>query len=383
MKVLGTVFVLFVVLVSGSGCTSDPDTPLGSEFRENGLIKSRPGEVFQDTIAVEAGDTSFVAGSVMFNSNKMEFGRKDDVESWPILRVDFSTAGDDTLLDVESATLSLTVEDTTSVTLEAVFRELAETLVDSDTLKSITLVDTIPDEKLAVDRLMSYSPRTYLLRPKLVQDWIRKERPHNGIVIELTDATTTERLAFAGTERGSGLRPTLKVIFTNGDESTYLMTVDGSFVRDFVATSNLLLSDGVARRVYIPFGLTVFDPRTLLHEARLVLHVVPGSFVADDTAAVVVALYAPTSLEINDPDVLTGTPVTLALLKPDSDVLNLSVRNILSTLISERKTETALVLRCDAEGASIRRVEFYTSEAADSLRPSLSFTYSTAPTFAK
>jgi hypothetical protein len=143
-------------------------------------------------------------------------------------------------------------------------------------------------------------------------------------------------------------------------------------------TPNLLLSDGVSRRVYIPIDLTVFDPRTLVHEAKLVLHLVPDSFLGGDFS---VTLYAPETADVGDPDVLTGTAVTAAVLDPGSDVVRFSIRNILSRLISEGKKENALVLRYSSEGTSIRRAEFFTSSAPDSLRPSLTFTYSTAPKF--
>jgi hypothetical protein len=379
MRALGIVLVCFLVLVFGNGCTSDPDTPLGSEFLEDGTIKSQPGEVFQDTAWVASGDTSFTVRAAMFTPSKIELGRKDGIESWPIFRVDFSKAGADTLREVLSASLSLSMTGDTD-TLRAVFIELGEPLVESDTLKSITLADTIPDSTLtSVVREMRFFPRTYSFPPQLVQDWIRDDDSHNGIAVVLDDTTTTTRLAFASKENGSSaLEPVLRVIFKSGGPSTYRMEVDGTFVRDLAVTPNLLLSDGVSRRVYIPIDLTVFDPRTLVHEAKLVLHLVPDSFLGGDFS---VTLYAPETADVGDPDVLTGTAVTAAVLDPGSDVVRFSIRNILSRLISEGKKENALVLRYSSEGTSIRRAEFFTSSAPDSLRPSLTFTYSTAPKF--
>jgi hypothetical protein len=96
-----------------------------------------------------------------------------------------------------------------------------------------------------------------------------------------------------------------------------------------------------------------------------------------------VSLYAPETSNINDPDVLTGTNVSAALMSRDSDVLVFSIRNILSTLLAKGSEDNALVLRYLSEGSSIRRAEFYTSSAPDSLKPSFTFTYSTAPSFAK
>ena len=140
MRVIGTAFV-FLLLLLGGGCSSDPDTPLGSEFLDGGVVGSQPGEVVQDTVQVESGDLSFLVGSYLFNSETMLLGRKDQAESWPVFKVDFSKAGDDTTLEVRDATLRLVMGVTTE-TLSAVFRELASPLADSDTLKGISLGDT-------------------------------------------------------------------------------------------------------------------------------------------------------------------------------------------------------------------------------------------------
>jgi len=381
MKALGIVLLCISVLALGNGCSSDPDTPMGSEFLDDGRIKSRPGEVFQDTVQVTSGDTSFLVRAVMFSASTVELGRKDRVESWPVFRADFSTAGADTLREVKSASLTLSQSGETD-TLGAVFIALGEPLVKSDTLKTITLADTIPDSTLTnVRRRMRYFPRAYSLPPELVQKWIRDNDTHNGIAVVLDDTTTTARLDFASMENGSSaLDPVVKVLFKTGEQSTYRMKVDGTFVQDLFTTSNLLLSDGVARRVYVPIDLTVFDPRTMVHEAKLVLHVASDSLLAEDLS---VTLYEPDAIDISDPGILTGTTAVSGVLDPDMDVVRFSIRSTLARLISEGDEKAALVLRFSSEGTAIRRAEFFTSGAADSLKPSLTFTYSTAPTFPK
>jgi hypothetical protein len=378
MKVLATAAVLFFLL-AGGGCSSDPDTPLGSEFLEDGRIGGEPGEVIQDTIIVETGDLSFVTGEYIFNSEYLELGRKDDVETWPVLRVNFSTAGADTDLVVREASLRLVMSET-SETLSAVFRELGTELVDSDTLKGISLGDTIPDGDGAAGRTMTFASPNYDLHPALVQAWIRGDKAHNGIAVVLDDPADTTRLLFQATERGTDLRPTLRVIFTNSKISTYAMTVDGAFAEDLYSTSNLLLSDGPTRRVLIPVDLTDFDANTLVHEAKIVLHYVPDTILGTDRSVI---LYAPETTDPSDPDVLDGTLVTAAVMDVDSGVLSFSIRNILSTLIAKGTEENALVLRYATEASAVRRVEFYGSGAADSLAPSFNFTYSKAPEFGK
>ncbi len=381
MRLVRAAFALFLVFVLAGGCSSDPDTPLGSEFTDDGLIHPDSIEVVQDTVRVETGDTSFVVSNVIFASTKIELGRKDGIETWLVLRADFSNAGADTLRTVKSASLFLTLTGDVD-TLHAVFVGLAQPLEQSDTLKTILLADTIPDSTLTdVDRVMKLFPRTYTLPPRLVQDWIRGDAVHNGIAVVLADTTTTKRLAFATKENtDSAVQPFLKVFFTTGEESTYRTSVDGTFAQDISTTTNLLLSDGGARRLYVPIDLTVFDPKTLVHEAKLMLHVVPGAFVGDDF---VVTFYAPGTADIHSPDILTGTPVSSVLINRDSDVLVISIRNILSSLLSKGGEMAPLVLRYTAEGTSIRRAEFFASNAPDSLKPAVAFTYSTAPKFGK
>jgi hypothetical protein len=378
MRVPGAAVVL-LLLAAGGGCSSDPDTPLGSEFIESGIIGSDPGEIFQDTLLVETGDVSFVVGDYIFNSDRLELGRKDDVETWPVLRVDFSAAGADTLLTVREASLRLVMSET-SETLSAVFRELGTELVDSDTLKGIALGDTILDDEGAAARTMTFADPTYDLPPALVQDWIRKKRPRNGIAVVLDDPADTTRLAFQSTERGTDLRPTLRVIFTNDKISTYAMSVDGTFANETYATPNLLLSDGVTRRILFPVDLTAFDPNTLVHEAKIVLHHVPDTILGTDVS---VTLYAPETTDTGDPGVLDGTAVSATVMIEESGVLSFSIRNILSTLIAKGTEENALVLRYSNEGSAVRRAEFYGSAAADSLAPAFTFTYSKSPRFGK
>jgi hypothetical protein len=96
-----------------------------------------------------------------------------------------------------------------------------------------------------------------------------------------------------------------------------------------------------------------------------------------------VTLYNPISTDINDPNVLKGTAVVSGVLDADMEVVRFSIRSTLARLISGGDETAALVLRFASEGTAIRRVDFYSSSAPDSLKPALTYTYSTAPTFPK
>ena len=99
-------------------------------------------------------------------------------------------------------------------------------------------------------------------------------------------------------------------------------------------------------------------------------------------------LYAPTSSDIGSSGILSGTGVTATILSPSLGQAIFSVRGIFTRFISDSTSENwlsnnGLVMRYLSEGTSTRRVDFYGSAAADSLKPFLYFTFSEAPTFAR
>ncbi|MEJ2720979.1 MAG: hypothetical protein P8181_07530 [bacterium] len=342
MKRFLFVFLLYLVPVLGIGCSSDPDSPLGSEFIEDGINPSEPGEVFQDTVLIDSGDTSFIVNSAMLQNDRLLFGRRDQVETWMILRPDLSDAGDDTLKQVKSAGLKLRLLSEID-SLSGVFVELAQPLESPDTLTHLELADTIADSTgTNVGRVLTLFPAEHPLDPDVVEGWLNGDRPNNGLAVVLTDTTTVTRMAYASSRNANrDLRPLLRVEFTDTTVS-YPMIADGTFSIERYTTSNLLLSDGVTRRVYIPVDLRFFDQRTLLHDARLILHIVPESTTGGDLA---VTLYAPDSPDIDDPAVLTGTAVTATFLNTDSGIVIFPIRNIISLRLGDDQYQTALVLR--------------------------------------
>jgi hypothetical protein len=271
------------------------------------------------------------------------------------------------------------VEDTD--TLGALFFDLAEPFTEGDTLTVLELGDTIPDSTLTnVQRELRFFPRTYSLPPQLVDDWIKGVKPHNGIAVVPHDTSSTQ-LAFATKEYAeSGLRPFLKVVFRTGEQSTYQILADGTFLQELTPPPDLLLADGVTRRIYVPVDLTIFDPKTIVNDAKIVFRYRPETITGGDLA---VTLYAPDSPDLNDPGVLTGSLVGSKFLDPESDILEFQIRNVLGTFIEEGLEENALILRYSSEGTAIRQAEFYGTSEPDSLRPSYTFTFSTAPEFDK
>lgn len=382
MKRLPIFLMLAAAVGVGGGCSSDPDTPLGASFVPDSLIQSRPGEVFQDTIAIGSTDTTFVVNSFYTNfttmPNIMVFGRADSFESWMLVRVNFAAAGDDTSKTVTSAQLRLPLDPFNPDSLGAVFYEMLEPFEDGDTLTTLNLAaNPIPDSSGDTLRTLKATPPLYTLPPALVQAWIRGQTPHNGIAMVLKDATTTLTMTFAG-KNNANSQPRLQVSFSDGTDSFYPFIADGTFTKDLSATTNLRLSDGDAWRIWLPVDLSDIADDALLHNAQLVLRIVPGS---PTEGGGTVELYAPKDSVIGSSGILSGTPISAQELDPIKDVVEFPIRNIIERFLADSTSNYGFVTRYLPEGGSIRRIDFFSSATADSVRPIMRFTFSTPPTF--
>jgi len=383
MKRLSIFLMLATAVGFGGGCSSDPDTPLGASFVPDSLIQSEPGEVFQDTIAIGSTDTTFIVNSYYANfvtvPNIMMFGRADSFESWMLVRVDFAAAGDDTLKTVTGAQLTLPADPSTqSGSLGGLFYEMTQPFEEGDTLTSLSLAaNPIPDSSgVNVDRTLSVFPRIYTLPDTLVQKWIRGETPHNGIAVVLNDVATDLRLTFAS--RTNEDNPFLRVFFSDGTDNTYPFIANGTFSKDLSPTTDLRLSDGDTRRIWLPVDLSEIADDALLHNAVLVLHIVLGS---PTEGGGTVELYAPEDSLIGSSGILTGTPIAAEELNPTEDVVEFPIRSIVERFLADSTSNHGFVARYLPEGSSVRRIDFHSSAAVDTLSPLMRFTFSTPPTF--
>ena len=392
MKRYYVFLLLSVSLAVGAGCSSDDDTPLGAGFVVDSLIQSRPGQVLQDTIYNGFTDTSFVTNSFYSaytsEPTKLILGRDDNFESWILVRFDLSAAGDDTAKTVTSAQLALTPDPTEqAITLGAVFYELLQPFENGDTMTAVGLGNPIPDPDSpgpSIDRTMRAVPRFYSLPDTLVQEWIRGLTPNNGIAIVLNDTTTTLEMTFANQANNDVTKTQLDVSFSDGSNSKYDLKANGVFAKDLTASTDLRLSDGDTRRIWFPVDLSVFTEEVLLHDARFIVKVVPNTSSETETS---VELYAPEDSVIGSTGILTGTPIVSASMESSGPV-EFAIRNIIATWLREQfddipdnSTNFGFVIRYLAEGSTTRRADLYSSAEPDSVRPRMTFTFSTPPTF--
>lgn len=384
MKRILTFLALTLSMVIGAlvGCSSDPDSPVGSALVDDDLIRSRPGDLFVDTLLVTASETSFVTNALLAQAQTMEVGRRDSIGRTALLRFDFSSPGDDTLRVVERAEIVLQALVDDGVEMQVQFYELSEPFTESDTLTSLGLEATPltdPDTGSG-DRLLVKNPiNDYRLDPALVQEWIRGTKTHNGIAFVETEGSTDKVFDFATKESSGTTDPFLRVVFAGGDPSNYAIVADGTFVEDDNTTPSPAIADGETRRIHFPIDLSAFSTELLLHNAELVFHVDTTKVIGGDLN---VSLYRPTSS--TPPGLLDGDDVGFIDLKPTPEIITpfrFNVRAELEAFLADPSTNHGFVLRFTLEGANPRRLGIYGSAAPDSLKPSLRLIYSEAADF--
>lgn len=383
--------LLLLIVVIAVGCSSDPDTPLGTEFKDGGLIDSDPGDVTYSRIRIDAGDMSFLVNRALTNAKTMSVGRKDGRETAMMIRFNFSNVGSDTLLTVTGAELVLRRTPNPGDSLNARIYEFNTLFSETDTLTSLDLdPNPVPDDLGNVERVMTEFPTRYQLPKMLVQDWIRGNEVHNGIAITLNDARSDIEIEYGTSEdtsTPSSLKPYLEVQFgtpPNNVTRTYNVSHDGTFVTDISGSPWMRLSDGETRRIFVPVDLSAISTNKLLHDARIGFRIVEGSigpeFVTNQDRAV--QIYAPKDSSpkgLLDGDFVVGSFVPV--LGDSTTELILPIRSIIEDFISDPSRNHGLVLRLTNERVKVRTVDFFSSADADTLRPFLEITVSDPPTF--
>jgi len=368
---------LFVVL---AGCSSDPDTPLGSEFVD-GLLGSKPGVVFQDTIDV-IEDTVLAYNTLLANVEDLQVGRKDGYSRTTIVRPNFSSPGGDVNRVVLKASLRMEKKSGDDVPVR--FYQLARPYTEGDSLASLDTLSAIIDpDSNRYDRVMTGSKALYPLPAALVQGWIRGDSASNGIAIVYQD-DGEERLAVfdASEKQPSGnppvlpKPPTIQVEFTDQTSSSYKVTNDATFVRPTTTTSNLIVSDGYLRRIWFHLDLTAVSDSSAVHSANVRFNVVPNSVSGADR----VELYIPDSGDPTSTRFLSGQLVINAAFTDTTRSLEFTVTNALLAVLSGALPDNGLVMRFVGEKSDVRYAEFYSS-AAGAMRPRAVLTVSTPAGF--
>ena len=230
------------------------------------------------------------------------------------------------------------------------------------------------------DRLLVKNPDPdYRLDPALVQEWIRGTKTHNGIAFVESEGATDKIFNFV-TKEGDASEttpPILLVVFVGGGSTNYQIAADGTFIEDGNTTANLPVADGEVRRIQIPVDLSGFDTKTLLHDAQLTLRIDTLGTVGQED--LFVTLYRPSG---SDPtSLLTGADI--ATIFASGTVVTFPVRAEVEIFLADSLLNHGFVLKYTLEGATPRRLEFFGSNAPDSLKPSYRLIFSEPAKFPK
>lgn len=360
------VFAFALATFAIAACSSDPRSTLGSD---DDLIASRPGVIVQDTLDVFA-DTVLSYESVIGFGN-MDLGRVSGYERAMVLQFPFTLGSSNPVL---KAVLRLTPE-AVDGSIPARFYQLTFPYADGDSIPSLDTLGVILDPVSgAATRSLKVVPREYNLPPLLVQQWLRRETDRNAIAVIYADPDTTAIATFFSAEADSSNRPLIKVNFVNGDVQTYKVKADANFIRPTTTSPNLTISDGFVRRLYFRVPLDQLPDRAAIQNARVRLHIVPGSTLGSDPNLIV---YIPTSSDPTSADFLTGQNVTALAYQASADYIEFAMTNAIALILDGTLENNGVVVRYDAENSSLRQVQFYGSNAPESLRPRVYITAST------
>jgi hypothetical protein len=354
---------LAVALVFGA-CTSDRETPVGSELADD-ILGNRPGPVFTDS-AVVFNDRVDTLYTLIDRDSRIEVGRDNGYERVMLLRPDFSNAGTDTNRVVEEAFLRVVIDSETSdVPVLTRFYELASPFEEGDSVRTLDTLRVLTDPGTGgAQRVMNLATARYELDSLVVQQWIRSESPNNGIAVVYDDPANDKVGVFKSREDGAD-PATLQVNFTDGSSTGYKISDDGTFARPVQGTSNLVVSDGFQRRVRLDLDLGILSDSAAVHNAALRLHIVPDTDLGRNLRVVLV---------LSDSTGVTGSVITDRFVNVDRGFVQFSGVNLtlaLLALLEEQVDDYGLIIRMDQERTELRQVEFYPSSAADSLRPRL------------
>jgi hypothetical protein len=377
---------VWVALLS---CSSDPASTLGSD---SDVLGSEPGTVYQDTIGV-FGDTTFAFHTPIATDTDLELGRDDGYERIMILQPGFAEldahAGDLTRT-VSSASLHMfTAHVMTSFPVR--FYRLERKYTEGDTISvAPALPDSlaIPDPGAggSIDRHIESFPPTFPIPASLAQSWIRadpndEDNAREAIAIVYMD--TADRVATIPSRNAKDDQPYLDVLFTDNTTRSYRIRDDATVYRPLTTTSNLVVSDGFARRVFMHAQLDSLAKNAAVHSARMRFHIVPNTFLPADTLVTseTLVLYIPDSTDPSRAEFKTGQRVIEQPVRSDATIVEFPMANAIFLVLQGTLKNNGFAIRFKDENTQFRQVELYGSAAADSLRPRVFVTSSTPAVF--
>jgi hypothetical protein len=382
-------FALAVAGIWIVSCSSDPPNTLGSD---SDLLGSEPGDVFQDTIGVYA-DTTYAFDTPIAVQPGLEMGRRDGYTRTVILTPGFAElTTTDAQRVVVSASLRMVPGQLGSFPMR--IHRLGYRYAEGDTvasLDSLAAAPAVPDPSAGntIDRTVEANDALHALPPLLVQDWIRDADTRVSLAMIYTDTVNERVETFPSTEAADDL-PTLQVNYTGGIQRSYKIRDDATaYHLAGAASSNLIVSDGYPRRVFLRAELDSLADDAAVHSARMRFHIVPGTLFAgappdtslDQIDRVTLLLYIPDSTDPASAEFKSGQRIDEVEITSEDDVLEFAMPNAIFLVLQGTLKNNGFAIRCKDENTELRQVELYGSDAPAGLRPQVFVTTSSPAVF--
>lgn len=360
-------------------CSSDPANSLGSD---SDLLGSEPGAVYQDTIGVLA-DTVYAFDTPVAGDTDLEVGNDSLYTHTIVMQPGFTELKpDEVVRTVDKAELHFT---TTNVSGNFPVRfygmGAGHTYTEG---KAFTGLDTLTDANAildpidnTIDRNLEQATGLYPIPAALAQDWIRDSTKREAIAVVYHDNVNYRVTTIPAKEAGTG-HPYLQVTYVGGIQRSYDITHDATAYHPNFTTSNLIVSDGYARRVYFRAQLDALAKDSAVHTATIRLHIVPGSIKGTTTSLI---LYIPDDTNPADADFKTGQRITEQAVDDTDTVLEFPMTNAIFLILQDKLKDNGFAIRFANENLELRQIELYGTDAPDSLRPQVFVTSSTPADF--
>lgn len=376
--------VFAVLLLAGAwlallSCSSDPANTLGSD---SDLLGSEPGTVYQDTIGVLA-DTVYAFDTPVAGDTDLEVGNDSLYTHTMVLQVGFSDLqSGDVSRTVESAALHFATNNVSgNIPIRFYGMGAGHTYTEGNTfsgLDTLTDADAILDPVAdSIERHLEQQTPLYPIPPLLAQDWIRDTGKREAIAVVYHDDVNYRVVTVPGSEATQG-HPYLQVTYVGGIQRSYDVTQDATAYRPNFTTSNLIVSDGYARRVYFRAQLDALAKDSAVHTATIRFHIVPGSIKGTSTSLI---LYIPDDTNPADADFKTGQRITEQAVEDTDTVLEFPMTNAIFLILQDKLKDNGFAIRFANENLELRQIELYGTDAPDSLRPQVFVTSSTPADF--
>jgi len=380
-------------LILFSGC-SQYDQGVGSSIIGDGF----QGTLKQDIIPVQRDTTRTIGDYLKGNTVFVPLGEQDGMTSEIVLRyMDFSGLGD-TLLAIDSVSLSLHGQgyiDSARITDFSPWHAVVNRIdsdVDLVTLRYGDELDLTPLDTVLVDPADTSEVLDIRIDAETIRRWVDSDTLNFGLLIRPmegeshslkkyfvhpSDPNQAALLSISGTiQTGEDVYPDSTV---GVRPSTAFFLANDTVTPD---DQHILISTGYMREAMLYADFTRYSPTSVsINNVELVVHVDTNWVHTLDAIPDYTWNYLVTDWRTSDPDSakvgseLNSGAYGTVVPSDTSDVLTFNVTPITRSWVPEPESNYGVLLRGQNEGDVTRRIALFSAEADSALRPYFRVTY--------